>query len=116
MFGNIPTKILKQCSDVCNAILRDIWNFEILEKQNFPQNLKLADITTVYKKKDSTLVDNHQSVHVFPTVITFLKGLSRDSFKALLMTFYFLTYVVIEKVLTPNSFFHVLKNGKNHLI
>ena len=50
-FGNIPAKVLKESSDVCNAVLRDIWNFEILEKQNFPQNLKLADITPVYKKK-----------------------------------------------------------------
>ena len=50
-FGNIPAKVLKESSDVCNAVLRDIWNFEILEKQNFPQNLKLAEITPVYKKK-----------------------------------------------------------------
>ena len=64
MFGNIPTKVLKQSSDVCNAAVRDVWNFEILENLNFPQNLKLADITPVYKKKDPTLVENYQPISV----------------------------------------------------
>ena len=31
-FGNIPTKILKSSSDMCNEILQNIWNSEILEK------------------------------------------------------------------------------------
>ena len=35
---------------------------------NFPQNLKLTDITPVYKKKDPTLVENYRSVSVLPTV------------------------------------------------
>ena len=38
--------------------------------------------------------------------------LSRNSFQALLMTFYLHTYVVVEKILTPNTFFFHLKNGK----
>ena len=62
MFGNIPTKVLKESSNVCNAILRDIRNFEMLEKQIFPQNLKLVNITSVYKKKGLTLVENYQPV------------------------------------------------------
>ena len=28
-----------------------MWNYEILGKQYFPKNLKLAEITPVYKKK-----------------------------------------------------------------
>lgn len=31
-FWNIPTKILKGFSDVCDAILQNIWNSEIQEK------------------------------------------------------------------------------------
>ena len=50
MFGNIPTKVLKESSNVCNAILRNIWHCEILGKQNFSENLKRSDITPVYKK------------------------------------------------------------------
>ena len=51
-FGNIPTKMLKRSSDICNVALQNIWNSEILGKLYFPNKLKLADITPVYKKKD----------------------------------------------------------------
>ena len=44
-FGNITTKALKISCDICNKVLGKIWNSEISRKQNFPQNLKLADIT-----------------------------------------------------------------------
>ena len=67
-FGNIPTKVLKESSNVCNSTLKDIWNYEILGKQNFSKNLKLADITPVYKKKDPTLVENYRPVSVLPSV------------------------------------------------
>ena len=50
MFINIPTKVLNESSDVYNAVVRDVWNFEIFEKQNFSQNLKLADITPILVK------------------------------------------------------------------
>ena len=55
-FGNIPMKVLKDSSNICNSIRQDIWNYEILGKQYFLKNLKLADITPVHKKKDPTLV------------------------------------------------------------
>ena len=35
--------------------LQNIWNSEILRKLHFPNKLKLADIKSVYKKKDPTL-------------------------------------------------------------
>ena len=34
-FGNIPTKVLKDSSNICSSILQDMWNYEILEKQYF---------------------------------------------------------------------------------
>ena len=46
-FGNIPTKILKDSSEDCSIVLRNIWNFENLGKQHFSQNLNLADVTPV---------------------------------------------------------------------
>ena len=56
-FGNVPTNMLKSSSEICNVALQNIWNSEILGKLFFPNKLKLADITPVYKKKDPTLVD-----------------------------------------------------------
>ena len=38
--GDIPTKVLKISSDICNKVIQKIWNSEILGKQYFPQNLK----------------------------------------------------------------------------
>ena len=38
-FRNIPTKVLKESSNVCNSTLKDIWNYEILGKQDFSKNL-----------------------------------------------------------------------------
>ena len=67
-FGNIPTKVLKISSDICNKVLQKIWNSEILGKQYFPQNLKLGDITTAFK--DPTLAENYRPVSVLPAVWT----------------------------------------------
>lgn len=50
-FENIHTKMLKISSGVCNVILQNIWNSEILEKQYFLDNLKLADIISLYKTR-----------------------------------------------------------------
>ena len=72
-FGNIPTKILKDFSEVCNVILQNIWNSGQSEKQYFPDNLKLAEITPVYKKKDPTLVENYRPVSALPSVFKILK-------------------------------------------
>ena len=41
-FRNILSKVLQESSNICNSILQDIWNYEILEKQYFPKKLKPA--------------------------------------------------------------------------
>ena len=43
-------------------------NQELILNKEFPQNLKLADITLVYKKEKSTKVKNYRPVSVLPTV------------------------------------------------
>ena len=67
-FGNIPTKMLKSSSEICNVFLQNIWRSEILRKSYFPNKLKLADITSVYRKKDPTMVGNYRPVSVLPFV------------------------------------------------
>ena len=67
-FKNIPTRRLKDVSDICSPILASIWNEEILINKHFPTNLKLADVTPVFKKKDKNLVENYRPVSVLPTV------------------------------------------------
>jgi len=50
-FGDIPTKCLKEASNECTHSLADIWNHEIIRYGHFPNELKLADVTPVFKKK-----------------------------------------------------------------
>ena len=63
-FGNIPTKMLKRSSEICNVVLQNIWNSEILGNLYLPNELKLVDITPVYKNKDPNLVEKYRPVSV----------------------------------------------------
>ena len=67
-FGNIPTKVLKTSSEICNKVLLEIWNSEILAKQHLPRDIKLADIKPVFKKKDPALAENYRPVRALPAV------------------------------------------------
>ena len=49
--------------------MANIWNEEILLNKNFSKNLKLADASPVFKKKDKTFVENYRPVSVLPTVL-----------------------------------------------
>ena len=51
--NNIPIKQLKESSDVICEVLSNIINKEILNG-TFPKELKLADITPIHKKSDTT--------------------------------------------------------------
>ena len=66
-FCNIAPNDLKETGDICNPILLEAWNSEIIEDGIFPTNLKLADISPVYKKEDRTLEKNYRPVSVLPT-------------------------------------------------
>ena len=66
--NSIPAKVLKETSDICSPVLQQIWNDEILKKCQFPDNLKLADMTPVFKKEDKNLAKNYRPVSVLPTL------------------------------------------------
>ena len=51
--------MFKSSSEICNVVLQNISNSEILGKLYFPNKLKLADITPVYKKGPA-LVENYR--------------------------------------------------------
>ena len=67
-FGNIPTKLLKQVSDICAPTSNDICNNEIIPQNCFPNNLELADVTLVFKKEDASLLKNYRPVSVLAVV------------------------------------------------
>ena len=66
-FKNIPTKILKENIDICSSILLRIINNEIQES-HFPDELKLADVTPIFKKNDTPKLENYRPVSVLPVI------------------------------------------------
>ena len=67
-FNNIPTKCLKESSDICSKYLLNIRNNEIVRNGYFPYKLKLAHVTPVYKKDDATQAKNYRPISVLPTI------------------------------------------------
>ena len=65
---NISSEQLKKVIDIVSEPLMHIWNNEIVQNKIFPANLKLADISPIFKKLKNTLVDNYRPVSVLPTV------------------------------------------------
>ena len=75
--SSIPAKVLKETSDICSPVLQQIRNDDILKKCQFPGNLKLVDITPVFKKGDKNLAKNYRPVSVLLPCLRFLKRLCK---------------------------------------
>ena len=66
--NSMQAKVLKETSDICSPVLQQIWNYQILKKCQFPENLKLADITPAFKKEGKNLAKNYRPVSVLTTL------------------------------------------------
>ena len=64
---SILPKILKISSEASADILLNLFN-DMLKTGNFPDNLKLADITPVFKKKNPLHKVNYRPVSVLPSI------------------------------------------------
>ena len=67
-FKNIPVKILKEAVDIVAQPLTDIWKFEVVLGRKFSSQLKLADITPLHKKLETTKKENYRPVSLLPVV------------------------------------------------
>ena len=65
--NDIPTKILMGCSDIACEYLSKIYN-NAKNRCNFPQLLKLADVTPIHKKDETSLMKNYRPVSLLPVV------------------------------------------------
>ena len=66
-YNNIPTKILVENKDIISPILTEIYNVSN-KYSNFPNALKLADVTPVHKKNERSKKDNYRPVSILPPV------------------------------------------------
>ena len=65
--NDIPSKILKENSDICSQILHH--NFiNSLCSNKFPKYLKKSDITSFLKKGQKCLTTNYRTGNILPTV------------------------------------------------
>ena len=65
--NSIPPKIFEKSSKISASALHKLFN-DSIEKSDFPQNLKLADIAAVYKKNDTLDKTNYRPVNILPVV------------------------------------------------
>ena len=96
-FGNIPIKLLKEVSDICAPALNDIWNNEIVTQKPFHNNLKLADVTPVFKKEGASLLKNYRPVKVLPVVSKISERIMQKKILEYIDMHLSLIYVDIEK-------------------
>ena len=65
--NDIPTKILKENSDIFAHIIFHDFNYCIVNSL-FPDELKFADVIPVFKKGDKALKSNYRPVSILPKV------------------------------------------------
>ena len=65
--NTIPPKILKISCNTSAESLHNVFN-ECLITGSFPDNLEVADITPIFKKRDPLNKENYRSVIVLPSI------------------------------------------------
>ena len=88
-YNNIPTKILVENCDIISPVITELFN-NSKEKSEFPNVMKLADITPAHKKEERTMKNNYRPVSI----------LSSTS-KVFEKSMYDQIYFYIDKYLSP---------------
>ena len=112
---NIPTKQLKQVIDIVVDLLMEIRNVEIVQHKNYPGNLKLADISPIYKKVEKSLVDNYMPVTILPTVSNIFERLMQKQMKDFVENFLSSFLCGYKKGYNSQYAFAMIEHGKMSL-
>ena len=64
---DIPPKIVKNSSTVLKATLTELFNTSVNEYY-FPSELKYANVSTLFKKGDSTNKENYRPISILPSI------------------------------------------------
>ena len=84
--NSIPPKVLKKSSKVSLSALHKLFN-DLIEKSDFPQNLKLGDITPAYKKNDPLDKTNYRPVSILPVVSKFFERIMQKQVNDFIISF-----------------------------
>ena len=69
---NIPAKILVEDCDIISPFITEIFN-ESKSKADFPNPMKLADITPAHKKEERTIKNNYRPVSILSSISKIFK-------------------------------------------
>ena len=83
---SISPKILQKSSKVLASVLHKLFN-DSIEKSEFPQNLKLADLTPVYKKNDPLHQTNYQPISVLSVVSKMFRRIMQKQINDFIISF-----------------------------
>ena len=81
--NNIPAKFLVATSDIISPFIAKLDN-EAKSNSEFPDPLKMADITPIHKKDETTLKENYRPVSILPSIS---KIFERDMYEQISLYF-----------------------------
>ena len=94
-FENISAKVLKTYPLIFVIKLFKNMEFRNFRETVLPSNLKLADITPAYKKKDPVLAENYRPVSVLPTASKVFGRMIQKQLSTHIERFFFTLFVWI---------------------
>ena len=98
-FNTIPSKILKISSECSADTLTSLINKSLTSSRKFPSNLKLADITPIYKKKKPPQAkENYRPVSVLPVLSKVFERLMQKQINSFFTDYLSNFYVVTDKI------------------
>ena len=84
--NSIPSKILKKSSKVSASVRHKLFN-DSTDTSGFPQNLKLADTTPVYKKNEPSDKTNYRPVSILPVVSKMFERIMQKQINDFIISF-----------------------------
>ena len=84
--NNIPTKTLKNCSESTISILHNLFN-KTISNGIFPDELKSANITPIFKKENPLDKKNYRPISVLPIVSKLFERLIQKQINTYINTF-----------------------------
>ena len=94
--GAVPTDKLKLASNICyKEIAYHINN--AIDMNVFPDILKLADVSPIFKNGESTTVVNYRRISVFSSLSKFMKDFSQNKYYLTLANIYQICCVVFAR-------------------
>ncbi len=65
-YDNVPPKMVKICAEELSVTLTVLVNYAFEKKNRFPDDMKRAEISPIFRKNDGMLKDNYRPLAFYP--------------------------------------------------